>query len=68
MRADLDAVVCSGAMRGKQHTYALLEERAASARKLPRDEALASIARSYVAGHGPGTGARPSMVVGPQHG
>src|SRR5207245_5757651 len=26
MRAELDAIVCSGAMRGKQHTYALLDE------------------------------------------
>src|SRR5206468_8988550 len=27
MRAELDAVVCSGARRGKQATYALLEDR-----------------------------------------
>ena len=27
MHAELDALICSGAMRGKQQTYALLEER-----------------------------------------
>src|SRR2546425_1198736 len=27
MRAELDGIVCSGAMRGKQHTYALLDDR-----------------------------------------
>jgi hypothetical protein len=31
MRAELDAIVCSGAMRGTQHTYALLDERALDA-------------------------------------
>src|SRR5438093_7514730 len=31
-RAELDGVVCSGALRGKLHTYALLEERAPRAR------------------------------------
>ncbi|HXQ33145.1 MAG TPA: crosslink repair DNA glycosylase YcaQ family protein, partial [Anaerolineales bacterium] len=40
MRAELDAVVCSGARRGKQYTYALLEERVPPVKKLDRDEAL----------------------------
>lgn len=53
MRAELDAVICSGPMRGKQHTYALLDERAPPAAKLPRDEALARLAHRYVIGHGP---------------
>jgi hypothetical protein len=53
MRAELDGLICSGRMRDKQHTYALLEERATPARKLDRDEALAKLARSYVTGHGP---------------
>ncbi len=53
MRAELDGVICSGRMRGKQHTYALLEERVAPAPTLPRDEALAEVARLYVSGHGP---------------
>lgn len=53
MRAELDAVIASGAMRGKQHTYALLDERAPRAPRLERDEALARLAHRYVSGHGP---------------
>jgi hypothetical protein len=53
MRAELDGLICSGTMRGKQHTYALIEERAPRSAKLSRDEALALLARRYVEGHGP---------------
>jgi hypothetical protein len=53
MRAELDGLICSGTMRGKQHTYALLEERVPLTGRLRRDEALAEIARRYVSGHGP---------------
>ena len=55
MHAELDAVVCSGARRGKQFTYALLEERAPRAKVLPRDEALAELTRRYFSSHGPAT-------------
>ena len=55
MNAELEALICSGARRGKQHTYALLEERAPDARELPRDEALAELARRYFTSHGPAT-------------
>lgn len=53
--AEMDALVCSGVERDGQHTYALLAERAPQARRLERDEALAEVARRYVAGHGPVT-------------
>lgn len=53
MRAELDGVICSGARRGKQFTYALLEERAPKARTLARDEALAELTRRYFTSHGP---------------
>jgi hypothetical protein len=53
MRAELDGLICSGSMRGKHHTYALVEERAALGAKLGRDEALAALALRYVDGHGP---------------
>jgi hypothetical protein len=53
MRAELEAIICSGALRGKQHTYALLDERAPNARILPRDEALAELTRRYFTSHGP---------------
>jgi hypothetical protein len=51
--AELDGVICSGARRGKQHTYALLEERVAPTTRLGRDEALAQLAARYLQGHGP---------------
>jgi hypothetical protein len=54
-RAELDAIVCSGARRGKQFTYALLDERAPQAKSLPREEALAELTRRYFTSHGPAT-------------
>jgi Winged helix DNA-binding domain len=53
MHAELDAIICSGARRGKQFTYALLDERASDARSLPREEALAELACRYFSSHGP---------------
>jgi hypothetical protein len=53
MRAELDAIVTSGPRRGKRFTYALLDERAPKAKTLPRDEALAELARRYFTTHGP---------------
>lgn len=55
MRAELDAVICSGPRRGKQFTYALLTERAPQAHSLPREEALAELTRRYYTSHGPAT-------------
>jgi len=53
LRAELDAVICSGPRRGKQFTYALLDERAPAARPLARDEALAELTSRYFSSHGP---------------
>jgi hypothetical protein len=55
MRAELDGIVCSGVVRGKQNSYALLAERAPRARRLERDEALAELATRYFTSHGPAT-------------
>ncbi len=55
LRAELDALVCSGPRRGKQSTYALLEERVPPATPLGRDEALATLATRYFSSHGPAT-------------
>jgi len=55
MRAELDGIICSGARRGKQFTYALLDERAPQARTFDRDEALAVLTRRYFTSHGPAT-------------
>ena len=55
MDAELEGVVCSGARVGKQHTYALLDERVPAGRRLERDEALVELARRYFTSHGPAT-------------
>jgi hypothetical protein len=55
MHAELDGVICSGARRGKQFTYALLDERAPQAKTLERDEALAELSKRYFTSHGPAT-------------
>jgi hypothetical protein len=51
--AELERIVCSGPRRGKQHTYALLDERAPQARRLARDEALAGLTLRFFTSHGP---------------
>ena len=54
MHAELDAIVCSGPRRGKQFTYALVDDRCPKARRpLPRDEALGRLAQKYFRSHGP---------------
>lgn len=55
MNAELEGLVCSGPLRGKQHTYVLLEERVPPARPLTRDEALAQLTRRFFTGHAPAT-------------
>jgi hypothetical protein len=55
MRAELDGLVTSGPRRGKQFTYALLEERVKPAPKKDRDEALGDLTRRYFATRGPAT-------------
>jgi hypothetical protein len=54
-RAELDGIVCSGARRGKQFTYALIAERARHALSLSRDEALATLVLRFFCSHGPAT-------------
>lgn len=53
--AELSGLVCSGAMEGPHHTYALLEERVPDARRRERGEALAELVLRYFTGHGPAT-------------
>jgi hypothetical protein len=53
IRAELDAVVCSGPRKGNQFTYALFDERVPPGKSFTRDEALAELARRYFRSHGP---------------
>lgn len=55
MQAELDGILCSGPRRGKQFTYALIEERAPHAKKLSSDESLELLVRKYFQSHGPAT-------------
>lgn len=53
-RAELDAVIVSGARRGKQTTHTLLDLRAPP-RPFDRDEALSTLERRYFQSRGPAT-------------
>jgi hypothetical protein len=53
MHAELEALICSGPRRGKQFTYALVDECAPASKPLLRDQALAQLALRYFASHGP---------------
>lgn len=55
LHCELEAVVCSGALAGKRHTYALLDERVPKAKRFDRDEALVELVRRYLRSHGPAT-------------
>lgn len=53
--AELDQIVCSGISKGKEQTYALLEERVPKRKILKREEALTELAKKYFSSHGPAT-------------
>jgi hypothetical protein len=50
---ELAGLLTSGARRGKQHTFALLEERVPPAPLLEREQAIGELARRYFRSHGP---------------
>jgi hypothetical protein len=55
MHAELEAILCSGAPRGKQQTYAAFDRRVPPAAPWERDRALAELTRRYFTAHGPAT-------------
>jgi hypothetical protein len=56
MYAELTGLVCNGKMKGKQITYALLEEKVSRPQsKLTKEEGLAKLAKRYFESHGPAT-------------
>jgi hypothetical protein len=53
LRAELDGVICSGVLKAKKQTYALLKERVPKSKIVKREEALEKLARKYFSSHGP---------------
>lgn len=55
MRAEIDGLVCNGSRRGKQITYALIDERIPKSKMLDKPAALEELARRYFRSHAPAT-------------
>jgi len=54
-RSSLEGLTCYAARRGKQFTFALLDEWSPSGKRLTREEALAELAARYFESRGPAT-------------
>lgn len=52
-RAEAFGLICSGACKGREHTYALIDERVPATNELHKDEALAKLATRYFSSHSP---------------
>ena len=53
---ELEMLICSGALAGKQHTYALFDDRVGTrGTSFDRSAAVAELTLRYLAGHGPAT-------------
>ncbi|MFH8250590.1 winged helix DNA-binding domain-containing protein [Microbacterium sp. B2969] len=52
---ELHGLICSGAPRDGEHTYALFSERVPAPRRREREEALVELALRYFTAHGPAT-------------
>ena len=68
VQAELDAIVCSGARRGKHSTYALLDERVTAAGGIERDAALGRAGAAVLPHPRPRLRPRLRVVVGPHRG
>ncbi len=55
LSAESEEILCSGALKDGQQTYAMLDEWVPKSKALPKEEALAKLAARYFAGHGPAT-------------
>jgi len=55
LQAEMEGIVCSGAIKNKKQTYALLPERVMKTKTLTREEALAKLAHRYFSSHAPAT-------------
>ncbi len=55
MDAEIDGIICSGGIQGKNQAYALLAERVPVKKIFSREESLALLAKKYFTSHGPTT-------------
>jgi hypothetical protein len=55
MHCELEAVIGSGGLAGKQQTFALLDDQVPAAGRFDRDAALVELVRRYLRSHGPAT-------------
>lgn len=55
LRAELEGILCSGAVRNNKLTYALLSERVPKPKNISREDALQKLAGKYFSSHGPAT-------------
>lgn len=55
LRAEIDGILCSGPLKGKKQTYALLNKRVPQKITLTKEEASARLAKNYFLSHGPAT-------------
>ena len=53
MLAEADGIICSGSLKGKKQTYALLDERTPPSKDIHKDEALAKLVQRYMQSHSP---------------
>lgn len=52
---EINKVMCSGALRGRQHTYARFDSRVPETRPRTREESLAELTKRFFTSHGPAT-------------
>lgn len=55
LHCELEARICSGGLEGRQHAYALFDERVPSGRTFEGEEAIVELVRRYLVSHGPAT-------------
>ncbi len=55
LNAEIEGLVCSGIIKKKNPTYALLSERVPATKVVAREEALGRLASKYFSSHGPAT-------------
>jgi hypothetical protein len=55
MSASLRGIIVRGPMLGREHAFVLVRDWLPAQRKVGREQALAELARRYLAGHGPAT-------------